>query len=67
MKNYRLVEIAPENGKRAGKRIRVIVWSGPDREEMKRQIKEWCAREPRKPYADIFYYHGVKRIYAYEL
>jgi hypothetical protein len=66
MKQYRLVESAPADGKRQSKRERTIIWSGPDRDELKRQIKDWCAR-PRKPYAEVNYYYGSKRIYAYEL
>lgn len=66
MKNYRLVEAAPINGQRNGKKERTTVFCGPDKAEMKKAIETWCA-SPRKPYADIRYYYGSKLIYAYEL
>lgn len=66
MKKYRLIEYAPIDGKRGGKKIRTTIWSGLDRNELKRQSREWCAR-PRKPYAYTSYYYGSKQIYAYEL
>jgi hypothetical protein len=66
MKKYRLVEYAPLDGKRGNKKVRTTIWVGTDKVEMKRQIKDWCAK-PHKPYADISYYYGSKLIYAYEL
>jgi hypothetical protein len=66
MKQWRLVESYPITGKRGGKRIHITIWRGEDKEALQRQIKAWCAK-PRKPYAEIAYYYGSKRVSASEL
>lgn len=73
--NYRLVEQYPEDGKRHEKTVRNTVFKGPDKDQLKKAFKEWCATQrdfskentQRKPYAEPFMYYGTKRIYAYEL
>jgi hypothetical protein len=66
VKRYRLIETAPLDGTRRGKRGRTAIWTGPDTAGLKAAIDEWCAG-PHKPWSQISYYHGSKRIYAYEL
>jgi hypothetical protein len=66
VKKYRLVESAPVNGKRDGKTARTTIYSGPDKEALKQAISAWVASD-RKPWAEIAYYHGATRIFAYEL
>lgn len=67
MKHYRIVEIYPKHGKRGDKRVREKLWSGVDREAWKREINAYYAKPERRPYAELLYYHGSKRVYAYEL
>ena len=64
--NYRLVEVAPEDGQRYGKRKRTTIFTGTDKEALKQAIEQYH-KQPRKPWAETSYYHGARRIYAYEL
>jgi hypothetical protein len=66
MVNYRLIEYFPIDGKYYGKRAHTTVWVGPDKAGFKQAIDDWYT-QPRKPYAELFYYHGSRRIYAYEI
>lgn len=66
MKHYRLIEIAPKDGERHGKKIRTKLFSGPDKVAFKQAIDGYHKRE-HKAWSEIAYYHGSKRIYAYEI
>lgn len=66
MKNYRLVEITRERNERYGKKVRTVIFCGPEKEALKAAIAAWC-RGPHKPWAETAYYYGNKQIYAYEL
>jgi hypothetical protein len=66
MKQYRLIEIAPEDGKRYGKKIRTTLFSGPDKAAFEQAIDDYHKRKC-KPWAETAYYYGSKRIYAYEI
>jgi hypothetical protein len=64
--NYRLIEIAPEDGTRQGKKKSTTIFKGTDKEAMKQAIEDYHKR-PYTPWHELFYYYGSKRIYAYEL
>jgi hypothetical protein len=66
MKNYRLVESAPKDGTRHGTRKRTQIFAGPDKRAFKQAIATYY-EQPHKPYAEVFYYYGRDRIYAYEI
>ena len=67
MVNYRLIEHFPEDGKRYGKNVHTTIWTGPDKAAFKQVIHDWYTQPRRPPYAELYYYHGTRRIYAYDL
>ena len=66
MKQYRLVEAAPENGERYGKQDRRTLFAGGDKAAFLAAIDAYHAQKSRRPWSELVYYHGSKRIYPYE-
>jgi hypothetical protein len=64
--NYKFIEIAPEDGTRGGRKKKTTIYKGPDKAAMQQAINDYH-KQPCRPYHELAYYYGSKRIYAYEL